>query len=169
VRGDSNTDLEVYATLDFSFRHYIASRLEKASNGQFKIKLYEPGKLVAPFEILDAVSTGKIDAGYASAGFWVGKMPVSPLFSSFPFGPEAGEYPAWMFAGNAMKLYQEMYDRAGYNVKVLICTVLPPETSGWFARPIQSPQNLKGLKIRFFGLGGRVMEKLGASISLGGN
>ena len=59
-----------------------------------------------------------------------------------------------------------MYDQAGYNVKVLPAIVLAPETSGWFKNPIKSPEDLKGLKMRFFGLGGKAMQKLGVSVSL---
>ena len=71
---------------------WLAERIEKLSNGQMKMKVYEPGKLVAPFEILDAVSTGKINAGYSTPGYWQGKIPAASLFSAVPFGPEAGEY-----------------------------------------------------------------------------
>jgi TRAP-type mannitol/chloroaromatic compound transport system substrate-binding protein len=46
------------------------------------------------------------------------------------------------------------------------CGVLPPEASGWFREPIDSVEDLKGLKIRYAGLGGRVMERLGASITM---
>lgn len=145
---------------------YIADRVATLSNGSVKMKVYEPKKLVAPFEILDAVSTGKINAGYATAGYWAGKIPAAPLFSAVPFGPEAGEYVAWLYYGNGMKLYQEMYDQAGYNVKVLLATIIAPETSGWFAKPIKSTSDLKGMRMRFFGLGGKVMQKLGVSTSL---
>ncbi|MGD8963863.1 MAG: hypothetical protein PVH43_15175, partial [Desulfobacterales bacterium] len=44
---------------------WVADRIETASAGTVAMKVYEPGKLVAPFEILDAVSEGKINAGYS--------------------------------------------------------------------------------------------------------
>ncbi|SEI55666.1 TRAP-type mannitol/chloroaromatic compound transport system, substrate-binding protein [Allopseudospirillum japonicum] len=144
----------------------VADKIQKVSNNTLRFKVYEPGKLVAPFEILDAVSRGKVDAGYATAGYWAGKIPASPLFSAIPFGPEAGEYIAWMYYGNGMKLYQKMYDQAGYHVKVLPCTLNAPETSGWFTKPIEKPEDLQGLRMRFFGLGAKVMEKLGVATSL---
>ncbi len=145
---------------------WVADRIETASGGTIKMKVYEPGKLVGAFEILDSVSTGKINAGYSTAGYWTGKIPAAPLFSAVPFGPEAGEYLAWLFHGGGMELYQEMYDQAGYNVKVLVCGIIAPETSGWFTKEINSPEDLKGLRMRFFGLGGKAMENLGVSTSL---
>lgn len=145
---------------------WVSNRVGTLSNGSVRMKLYEPKKLIAPFEILDAVSSGKINAGYATAGYWAGKIPAAPLFSAVPFGPEAGEYLAWLWYGNGGKLYQEMYDQAGYNVKVHVCTVIAPETSGWFTSEIKSKEDLDGLKMRFFGLGGKVMQKLGVSTTL---
>ncbi len=144
----------------------VEKQIGTVSGGQVKMKIYEPGKLVAPFEILDAVSSGKVNAGYTTAGYWAGKIPASPLFSAVPFGPEAGEYMAWLYYGNGLKLYQEMYDQAGYNVKVIPCAIIAPETSGWFSKEINSVDDLQGLNMRFFGLGGQVMQKLGVSTSL---
>jgi len=129
----------------------VAEQLSLMSGNTIKMKVYEPGKLVPPFEILDAVSSGKINSGYTTAGYWAGKIPAAPLFSAVPFGPEAGEYMAWLYYGNGLTLYQEMYDQAGFNVHVLPCAIIAPETSGWFSKEINSPEDLKGLKMRFFG------------------
>lgn len=145
---------------------WVGDRIETASGGAVKMQIYEPNKLIAPFEILDAVSIGKVNSGYTTAAYWTGAMPAAPLFSAVPFGPEAGEYLAWMWYGNGLKLYQEMYDTHNYNVKVLVCGVVAPETSGWFAQEINSIDDLQGLKMRFFGLGGQVMQNLGISTSL---
>ncbi|MEH6594816.1 MAG: TRAP transporter substrate-binding protein [Colwellia polaris] len=142
---------------------YLADNVQTLSGNSLKIKLYEPNKLVNPKEILDAVSTGKVQAGYATAGNWGGKIPAARLFSAVPFGPEAPEYLAWFYYGNGNKLHQELYDNNNLNVKVQVCGVLAPETSGWFKDEINSPKDLNGLKMRFFGLGALVMEKLGVS------
>ena len=143
----------------------VADQLKLVSGGQVNMKVYEPGKLIAPFEILGAVSAGKVNSGYTTAGYWAGKIPASPLFSAIPFGPEAGEYMAWLYYGNGGKLYQEMYDQAGFNVHVVPCAIIAPETSGWFPKKM-TIEDINGLKIRFFGLGGKVMQKLGASVAL---
>ena len=128
------------------------------------MRLYEPNNLIAPFEILDAVSSGKVNAGYATASHWAGKMPAAGIFSAVPFGPEAGEYLAWLWYGNGMKLYQKMYDQAGYDVKVMVCGILPPRSSGWFADEVNRPDDLRDLKMRIFGPGGEVMKQLGVSV-----
>ncbi len=145
---------------------WIEDRINLASGGSVKMKVYEPGKLVAPFEILESVSKGKVNAGYSISGYWEGKIPGASIFSTVPFGPEAGEFLAWMWYGNGRKLYQKMYDDAGYNVHVIPCGIIAPETSGWFGSPINSIDDLKGLKMRFYGLGGKAVQKLGVSVSL---
>ena len=43
---------------------------------------------------------------------------------------------------------------------------ISPEASGWFKKEINSIEDLKGLKMRFFGLGAVVMGKLGVSTQL---
>ncbi|MEH6579702.1 MAG: TRAP transporter substrate-binding protein [Amphritea sp.] len=145
---------------------WVAEQAPIISNGSLQIKTYEPGKLVAPFEILDAVSTNKVNAGFAISGYWAGKIPAANIFSSVPFGPESGEFMAWLYYGNGLKLYQQMYDQAGYDVKVIPCAILAPESGGWFKQPINTPEDLKGLNVRYYGLGGKVFSKLGASVSL---
>ena len=145
---------------------WIADELEKVSGGNIELEVFDPGALVGSLEILPAVSEGKVDAGYGAAGFWIGMIPASPIFTSVPFGPDSSEFLAWLFQGNGMDLYQEMYDQAGFNVKVLVCSMIPPESSGWFAKEITGPQDLNNLKMRFFGLGGQVMGKLGVSVSV---
>jgi TRAP-type mannitol/chloroaromatic compound transport system substrate-binding protein len=55
---------------------------------------------------------------------------------------------------------------AKYNVEVIPCGVISPEASGWFRKEITSLDDLKGLKMRFFGLGANVMQKLGVSTQL---
>lgn len=127
---------------------------------------FDPGELVPTLEALDAVSNGSVDASYATAGYWQGKITAASLFAAVPFGPEAGEFLAWMLYDDGAEFYQRMYDENGYNVHVLPCGIIAPETSGWFKNEINSMADLEGLNMRFFGLGAEVMQRLGVSTSL---
>lgn len=137
-----------------------------AMDETIKVKLYEPGKLMPAFEIHDAVSTGKVNAGYSISGYIQGKVPAASLFAALPFGPTAEVFASWFREGNGGKLYQEMYEKNGYDIKVFPVAPYAAETAGWFRKPIESAEDFKGLKIRFFGLGGKAMAKLGASVAL---
>ena len=130
-----------------------------------KVKIYAPGKLVPPFEILDAVSTGKVNSGLAVSAYWTGKIPAAPIFAAVPFGPEVGEMLAWYKYGNGAALHQEMYDEAGYNVRAMACGILAPATAGWFQKEINTLNDFKGLQMRSIGLGAMVLQRVGASTS----
>ena len=127
---------------------------------------FDPGELVPALEALDAVSNGSVDAAYTTAGYWQGKIPAASLFAAVPFGPEAGEFLAWMLYDDGAEMFQRMYDDNGYNVHVIPCGIIAPETSGWFKTEITSLSDLEGLNMRFFGLGAEVMQRLGVSTSL---
>ena len=62
-----------------------------------------------------------------------------------------------------MSLYQEMYDQAGFNVKVLVAGISAPETSGWFKKEINNKADLQGMNMRIFGLGGATLQELGVA------
>jgi TRAP-type mannitol/chloroaromatic compound transport system substrate-binding protein len=127
---------------------------------------FDPGELVPVLEALDAVSNGSVDAAYTTAGYWQGKITAASLFAAVPFGPEAGEFLAWMLYDDGHELFQRMYDENGFNVHVQPCGIIAPETSGWFKNEINSVADLEGLNMRFFGLGAEVMQRLGVSTSL---
>ncbi|GIX17673.1 MAG: ABC transporter substrate-binding protein [Rhodothalassiaceae bacterium] len=134
------------------------------SGGRIALRFYEPGALTPPFEIFDAVAYGAIEAGWSTPGYWAGREPALQLFASVPFGPRAEEYLAWFDHGGGREIFEEIYHRHG--IHSLICGVSPPEAGGWFKHEIRTPADLRGLKIRYFGLGGKVLEKLGASVQL---
>jgi len=137
-----------------------------AISGEVEFEHFDPGKLVPTLEALDAVSNGSVDASYATSGYWQGKITAASLFAAVPFGPEAGEFMGWILYDDGAELWQRMYDENGYDVKVLPCGVIAPETSGWFKNEINGPEDLEGLNMRFFGLGAEVMQRIGVSTSL---
>ena len=139
-------------------------RIETVTGGTVKLKYHEPGALVPALEIFDAVANGAVDAGWGSPGFWSGKIPAANFFASVPFGPGAGEYMAWLYFGGGKELYEELYHEHG--VHGVLCGVLAPEAGGWFRKEINSAEDLKGIKMRFFGLGAKVMDRLGANTQL---
>lgn len=146
----------------------LGKRLEenvaRISGGDIQLKYFEPGALVPALELFDAVKSGAVDAGWSTSGYWQGKEPALALFSAVPFGPSAGEYAAWLFNGGGEEMYQKIYERNG--IHALICGVIAPEASGWFREPLNSIDDLKGKKMRFFGLGAKVMQKLGVDTQL---
>lgn len=145
---------------------YVAEQLKAISGGAVEVRVYEPGKLVPPFEILQSVSDGKVEAGYTWIGYDQGKVPSVPLFAAVPFGMKPWAYTAWYFYGPGHDMLQEVYANKGFNVHAQLCGIIGPETAGWYHKKITSLEDYKGMKIRFAGLGGKVLEKLGASVTM---
>jgi len=145
---------------------WVAEQLGVASDGEVQVRVFEPGKLVPPFEILQAVSDGKVAAGYTWIGYDQGKVPAVPLFAAVPFGLKPWAFSGWYIFGGGHDMLQEVYANKGFNVHAQLCGIIGPETAGWYAEPITSLDDYKGMKIRFAGLGGKVLEKLGASVTM---
>ena len=145
-----------------------AKRLEgivdRISGGALELKFFEPGALVPALECFDAASKGSVESCFTTAGYHTGKYPALAFFTAVPFGPSFGEYFAWMLFGGGKEMQNEIYGRHGLHS--VDCNMIGPETSGWFKQEVESLESLRGLKMRFFGLGAQVMTKLGVSTQL---
>jgi TRAP-type mannitol/chloroaromatic compound transport system substrate-binding protein len=142
----------------------LMNTVERVSGGNFELKFFEPGALVPALECFDAASKGSVEACWTTAGYHTGKHPSLAFFTAVPFGPSFGEYFAWMIYGGGKDLQNEIYGRSG--MFSIDCNMIGPETSGWFRNRVESLESLRGLKMRFFGLGAQVVQKLGVSTQL---
>lgn len=142
----------------------IAEMAASASAGAIRLEISEPGEIVPALGIVDAVRDGKVEAGLTWLGYDQGKIPSSTLFSAVPFGFEPNEFTAWWYEAGGRELAETVY--AEHGVHPILCGLIGPEAAGWFRREIESVEDLRGLKIRFAGLGGRVLQKLGASVTV---
>jgi len=143
---------------------YVTGALKRATGGRIELEVFEPGMLIPAFSITEGVKDKKIDAGYTWLGYDQGRIPATPLISAVPFGMEPWEFTAWYYEDEGRALTESLYHP--HNVHPILCGVIGPETAGWFSDRIESLDDFQGLKIRFAGLGGRVLQKLGASVTL---
>ena len=140
----------------------MAGGLLALSGGRIKLQVFEPGELVAPLEVFEAVSKGTVDAGLSSPASWSERMPAVAFFGAPPFGADAVETLAWLYEGRGLELWREVY--AAHNVVPVPCGYVPPEAFGWFRAPVAGNEPFKGLKMHLAGLGGQVLQKLGAQV-----
>jgi TRAP-type mannitol/chloroaromatic compound transport system substrate-binding protein len=143
---------------------WVAEQASAMTDGRIEMRVIEPGEMVPALELSEAVGQGQIPAGYNWLGYDQGRIPASPLLSAVPFGMEPWEYMAWWYEGGGRELGEELYQKI--NVHPVFCGITGPETAGWFKQPIENVGDFSGLKIRFAGLGGQVLEERGASVSL---
>jgi TRAP-type mannitol/chloroaromatic compound transport system substrate-binding protein len=134
------------------------------SGGTLELRFFEPGALVPALECFDAVSKGSVEACWTTPGYHTGKYPALAFFTTVPFGPQLGEFLAWKWFGGGNDLRNEIY--AKHNLIAFDNFAIGPETSGWFRKEVKSVAELRGIKMRFFGLGAQVMQRLGVSTQL---
>jgi len=120
-------------------------------------------EVIAADRLFGAIASGRIDALFTSADIAVDKEPALALFSALPFGPRPQETLAWLQAGNGDKTLKGLF--AKHNIHALVCGYLAPESSGWFVNEINGTEDIKGLRIRINGLGAKVWEKAGATVT----
>ena len=142
----------------------FAKWVKEMSGGRLNIKVYGGGELVPPLEAFDAVSSGTVEMSSGASYYWAGKIPAAQFFSSIPFGMNAQQMNAWMISGGGLELWREIY--ADFNVIPMLGGNSGVQMGGWFNREINSIDDLKGLKMRIPGLGGKVLEKAGGAAVL---
>jgi len=72
-------------------------RVNDMSGGRLRIDFLVAGAVVKPFEVMDAVSKGVLDAGHTVPVYWYGKSKVASLFGSGPItGCNAHQTLAWI-------------------------------------------------------------------------
>lgn len=143
-----------------------AKSIEMMSGGRLKWDLMPVGAIVPPFEMLDAVNKGVLDAAIAWPNYWVGKHPAFALFSvsvGGPFGLHGWSYLSWLFAGGGEELYNELLQKEmKMNVVAMHTSYgIFPEFYGWLTKPISSVQDIKNVKFRTAGLNAELLKKLG--------
>jgi len=131
------------------------------SNGRLDIKVFAGGELVPALQVFDAVSQGSVEMGHGSAYYWAGKVPEAQFFSSVPFGMTAKGMNAWLYYGGGLELWREVY--APFNLIPFPMGNTGVQMGGWFNKKIESLEDIKGLRMRIPGLGGKVFKRAGGN------
>lgn len=139
----------------------LADWVSEMSNGRLQIKVYGGAELVPALEAFNTVSQGIVEIGHGAAYYWSGKAPAAQFFASVPFGMNAQQMNAWLINGGGQALWDEVY--APFDLKSYPGGNTGVQMGGWFNKEINSIADLKGLKMRIPGIGGKVLTKAGGS------
>lgn len=139
----------------------FAKNIKAMSNGRLNIKVYAGGELIPALQTFDAVSQGTVEMGHGSAYYWAGKVPEAQFFSTVPFGMTARGMNAWLYHGGGLELWREVYKP--FHVVPFPLGNTGVQMGGWFNKEINSLADIKGLKMRIPGLGGKVFAKAGGN------
>jgi TRAP-type mannitol/chloroaromatic compound transport system substrate-binding protein len=114
-----------------------------------------------PFDCFDAATKGTIEAFGAHSSYWSSREPALEWFMTVPFGMDPQGMAAWFSQGDGLKLWEEAY--APFNLVPRPGPAVAPQMAGWFRKKINAISDLKGIKMRIAGLGGKVVTKAGGT------
>jgi len=129
------------------------------SGGKFEVSVHPAGELMPAFGVVDGVQNGTVEAAHTAPYYFFGKDDCFGLGCAIPFGLNSRQMTAWMYEGNGLKLMREFY--AKYNIISFPAGNTGAQMGGWFRKEIKSLADVKGLKFRIGGFGGRVIERIG--------
>ncbi len=141
-------------------------RVNEMAGGRLRIDYLVGGAVVKPFEVMDAVSKGVLDAGHSVPVYWYGKSKVASLFGSGPInGCDAQQTLAWIYRGGGLELYNELLQKLKLNVVGYFAMPMPTQPLGWFKKPVTTAKDMVGLKYRTVGLAADLMQEMGLKVT----
>ena len=144
----------------FGGAEVFAKSVSDMTGGKFQISTHAGGELMPALGIVDGVQNGTVEAGHTAPYYFFGKDDTFALGCAIPFGLNSRQMTAWMYHGNGLKLMREFY--ASYGIISFPGGNTGAQMGGWFRKEIKSLEDVKGLKFRIGGFGGRVMARIGA-------
>jgi TRAP-type mannitol/chloroaromatic compound transport system substrate-binding protein len=144
----------------------FAARVNAMSGGRLKIEMLPAGAVVKAFDLIDAVSRGRLDGGHGVVTYWYGKNSALGLWGSgAAFGMDANTVLAWHHYGGGRQLLDEIYKSLKLDVVSFIYGPMPTQPFGWFRKPIRKLADLRGLKFRTVGLAAEMYQALGMEVN----
>jgi TRAP-type mannitol/chloroaromatic compound transport system substrate-binding protein len=147
-------------------QQYI-TRVNEMAGNRLKIDMLHGGAVVHPFQVLDGVHGGQIDAAHTVTVYWYGKHKAASLFGTGPvFGFNANEGLGWIHNGGGKELFEELQVKImKLNVKSFFAMPMPTQPLGWFKKPVADAAGMKGLKYRTVGLAADLMQSMGMAVA----
>jgi len=143
----------------FGAAEVFANKVKAMSGGKFEVSVHAAGELMPAFGVVDGVQQGTVEAAHTAPYYFFGKDETFALGCAIPFGLNSRQMSAWMFEGNGLKLMREFY--AKYNIISFPGGNTGSQMGGWYRKEIKTLADLKGMKMRIGGFGGKVLERIG--------
>jgi TRAP-type mannitol/chloroaromatic compound transport system substrate-binding protein len=142
----------------------FAKTVSELTGGRFTINVFAAGELMPATGVFDGCANGSVEMYNGGSYYWAGKEPAMQWFTGLPFGLNAQGYYAWFNHDDGQKLMTEVY--APFGLIPRPGTATNPQMAGWFRKKLTSIDDLKGLKIRIPGIGGKVYANAGSAVVL---
>jgi TRAP-type mannitol/chloroaromatic compound transport system substrate-binding protein len=132
----------------------------EATDNKFQIQVFAANEIVPALQAADAVTNGNVEMSHTASYYYWGKDPAFAFGTAVPFGLNQRMQNAWMYEGGGIDLMNAFY--AKHNIFALPAGNTGAQMGGWYRKEINTPDDLKGLKMRIAGFGGAVLQKVGA-------
>lgn len=146
----------------------LARRIEEATNGEMVIETHQPNSIVSTGDVLRGARRGTLESALVYPAYWVGDIPVaSHLNGNFGTWDSLEEMQYFFNEMGALDIIRRAYaERGVYQVG--------PISNGGTAifsnKPLVTPGDFNGFKVRSNGSSAQVFEKMGAApVSISGN
>jgi TRAP-type mannitol/chloroaromatic compound transport system substrate-binding protein len=149
------TSLETLYGGALSFAKYV----REATDNRFQIQCFPAGEIVPALQATDAVANGTVEACHTAAYYMWATDPTFAFGAAVPFGLNGRMQNAWWYAGGGEALMNAFY--AKYNIYGLLAGNTGAQMGGWFRKEVNTPDDLKGMKMRIGGFGGAVITRVG--------
>lgn len=149
-----NLPLLSEAALDF------ANTVTTASGGRLRIETIDPSQHGKPAGLLQAVRRGEFDLVHTTAQYYAAEVPPIDFFTAVPFGLLPVEQEGWLNEGGGQALFESVLAPQG--IVPLTAGHTGIQMGGWFSKPLRTPQDLRGVRIRIVGFAGRLLTRVGA-------
>ena len=143
----------------FGAAETFAKKVNEMSGGKFEISTHAGGELMPALGVVDGVQNGTVEVAHTAPYYFFGKDETFALGCAIPFGMNSRQMTAWMYDGNGLKLMREFY--ATYNIISFPAGNTGAQMGGWFRKPVKSVEDVKGLKFRIGGFGGKIISRMG--------
>ena len=134
------------------------------TGGRFRIRAYPAGELVPGLQVMDAVQQGTVQVGQSTSYYYTGKNQALAFDAGVPFGMTARQQDAWLNEGGGLDVVRGVF--ADFGIITFPGGNTGAQMGGWFRKEVNTPADLRGLKMRIPGLGGDVMDRMGVTVQL---
>ena len=137
----------------------FAKFVSEATDGKFQIQCFAAGEIVPGLQATEAVGAGTVEMCHTAPYYMWGKDPTFALGCAVPFGLNTRMQQSWWNEGGGEKLMNDFY--AKHNIFDLYAGNTTAQMGGWFRKELNTPDDLKGVKMRIAGFAGAVLSKVG--------
>jgi TRAP-type mannitol/chloroaromatic compound transport system substrate-binding protein len=142
----------------------LADRVSNLTNGRFTIRAFPAGEIVPYDQILESVQKGTVPLGHTASYYYIGVNPALAFDCTVPFGMTVRQLNSWMYYGEGKNLTRDLFSE--FNILNYPLGNTGTQMGGWFRNQVRSLADLKGLKMRIPGLGGKVMDRMGVTVQV---